>query len=164
MNFIVVDSYFMWEEILRAVPVFLSSMIKFIFGPIGGKAAGLHLITTMIVTAAAMMTVVIAFTYFGEFLREKIINRLRKKKSVEEQPKKTAGFFTKYGLAGIAMLTPIILTPIGGTLLAVGVSSNREKIILYMLVSACVWSVLLTLAVYFGYDAVMDIIHRVQPV
>jgi membrane protein DedA with SNARE-associated domain len=155
----------MWEEVLRAVPVFLSSMIKFIFGPIGGKAAGLHLITTMIVTAASMMTVVVAFTYFGEFLREKIIHRfLRKKKTVDEADKKKTGFFSKYGLAGIAMLTPIILTPIGGTLLAVGVSPNREKIIFYMLVSACVWSVLLTLAVYFGYDAVMDIIHKLQPV
>ena len=65
----------MWEEILKAFSVYLSAMVKFIFGPIGGKAAGLHLITTMVVTAAGMMTVVVAFTYFGEFIREKIINR-----------------------------------------------------------------------------------------
>jgi membrane protein DedA with SNARE-associated domain len=154
----------MWEEVLKAFSVYLSSMIKFIFGPIGGKAAGLHLITTMVVTATGMMTVVFAFTYFGEFLREKIINRFSKKKSSEEPHKKNAGFFTKYGLAGIALLTPVILTPIGGTLLAVSVSSNREKIIFYMLISACVWSVLLTLAVYFGYDVVMNFVNKVQPV
>ena len=155
----------MWGEILKAFSVYLSAMIKFIFGPIGGKAAGLHLITTMVVTAAGMMTMVVAFTYFGEYLRAKILHRFfPKRESTEKSPKKRSAFFTKYGLAGIAFLTPIILTPIGGTLLAVSVSSNREKIILYMFISACAWSVILTLAVYFGYDAVMNAIDKVQPV
>lgn len=155
----------MWAEILKALSVYVSSMIKFIFGPIGGKAAGLHLITTMVVTAAGMMTVVIAFTYFGEYIR-KIISRWtsKGKEPKGDAPKKKSDFFRKYGLAGIAFFTPIILTPIGGTLLAVGISPNREKIIFYMLISACVWSVILTLAVYFGYDAVMNIINKVQPV
>jgi len=106
----------MWEEILMAFSVYLSSMIKFIFGPIGGKAAGLHLITTMVVTAAGMMTVVLAFTYFGEFLRAKILHRFFPKKELQEKaPTNRSAFFTKYGLAGIALLTPVILTPIGGT-------------------------------------------------
>lgn len=148
---------------MKAASVYLSSMIKFIFGPIGGKAAGLHLITTMIVTTAGMMTVVVAFTYFGEFIRKKIMDRIFKKKESKSDPNKRT-VMTKYGLAGIAFLTPIILTPIGGTLLAVGVSPNREKIIFYMLISACAWSVILTFAVYFGYDAVMNFIRSVQPV
>jgi membrane protein DedA with SNARE-associated domain len=155
----------MWEEILKAFSVYLSATFKFIFGPIGGKAAGLHVITTMVVTAAGMMTAVFAFTYFGEYIRAKILHRFfPKKEAAEKSPKKRSAFLTKYGLAGIAFLTPIILTPIGGTLLAVSVSSNREKIIFYMLISACAWSVILTLAVYFGYDAVMNAINKVQPV
>ena len=155
----------MWEEILKAFSVYLSSMIKFIFGPIGGKAAGLHLITTVVVTAAGMMTVVVAFTYFGEFIRNRILDRVfKKKKPATDMAPPKVGFFKKYGLAGIAFFTPIILTPIGGTLLAVGISTNREKIILYMLISACVWSIILTCAVYFGYDAVMNFINKVQPV
>jgi len=155
----------MWEEILKAFSVYLSSMIKFIFGPIGGKAAGLHLITTVVVTAAGMMTVVVAFTYFGEFIRNRILDRIfKKKKPASDMAPPKAGFFKKYGLVGIAFFTPIILTPIGGTLLAVGISTNREKIILYMLMSACVWSIILTCAVYFGYDAVMNFINKVQPV
>ncbi len=155
----------MWGEILKALSVYLSSMIKFIFGPIGGKTAGLHLLTTMVVTAAGMMTMVIAFTYFGEYLRNKILYRFFPKKAdAGDSSKKSSAFFKKYGLAGIAFLTPVILTPIGGTLLAVSVSSNREKIIFYMFISACVWSVILTFAVYFGYDAIMNAINKVQPV
>jgi membrane protein DedA with SNARE-associated domain len=154
----------MWEEILKTLTVYLWSMVKFFFGPIGGKAAGLHIVTAMIVTVAGMMTVVVLFTYFGEFIREKIIERIFKKKANNKPPKKKSNFLTKYGLVGVAALTPILLSPIGGTLIAVGISPNRERIIIYMFISACVWSVLLTCAVYFGYDAVMLYIKKVQPV
>ncbi len=153
----------MWEEILKAISlVFLPSMLKFIFGPIGGKAAGLHLVTTMIGTAAGMMASVVAFTYFGEFLRTKILSRFTKKEKPEQEQRKN--FFKKYGLAGIAIFTPVILTPIGGTILAVSFTSNRGKILLYMLISACAWSAIITAAVYFGYDAVVRLIKDIQPV
>ncbi len=155
----------MWEEILRALPVYLMSMLKFIFGPVLGKAAGLNLFTTMIVTAGGMMTAVFAFTYFGKFIREKILNRFFPEKTNEpKQNKKIVVVLKKYGLAGIAFLTPVILTPIGGTLLAVGLGNRRDKIIVYMLISGSIWSVLLTLAVYFGYDAVVELIKKFQPV
>ena len=153
----------MWEEILKVLSVYLSSMVKFIFGPIGGKAAGLHIITTMVITGSGMMTVVVGFTYFGEYIRKRVLDRVfRKSRPKEDLSKKKSGFFMKYGLAGIAILTPLILTPLGGTLLAVSVSRNREKIIFYMLISACVWSVILTMAVYFGYDAIMRFVHDVE--
>jgi flagellar biosynthesis protein FlhB len=156
----------MWEEILKAFSlVYLPSTLKFIFGPIGGKAANLHLITTMIGTMAGMMTVVILFTYFGGFIR-KALSRVFKKEEKKKAPteKKYVQIFRRYGLAGIAFLTPVILTPIGGTLLAVSFTTNREKILLFMFISACAWSAVLTLAVYFGYDAVMHFINQIQPV
>ncbi|GIL22441.1 MAG: hypothetical protein BroJett042_09540 [Bacteroidota bacterium] len=153
----------MWDEILKATSVYFSSMIKFIFGPIGGKAAGLHLITTMVVTTAGMMTMVTAFTYFGDFIRKRIIERFRKPKPADETVASKRNFFKRYGLAGVAFLTPVILTPIGGTILAVSISPKREKILLYMLISAGVWSVILTCAVYFGYDAVMEWVDKMQP-
>ena len=154
----------MWEEILKTFTVYLWSMVKFFFGPIGGKAAGLHIITTMIITVAGMMRVVVAFTYFGEIIRERIWNRLFRKRVSDKPPKEKSNFLKKYGLVGVAALTPILLSPIGGTLIAVSVSPNREKIIIYMFVSACIWSVILTSAVYFGYDAVMNFVRSVQPV
>ena len=157
----------MWSEILKSLSVYLSSMLKFIFGPLGGKAAGLSMITTMVVTTAGMMTVVIAFTYFGKFIREQIINRFfRRKENKEPGTGRWASFSKKYGIAGVAFLTPLLLTPIGGALLAVSIGgeTNRKRIILYMFISASVWSVLLTLAVYLGYDAFMRFIGRLQPV
>jgi hypothetical protein len=155
----------MWGEILKAFyAVFLPSTLKFIFGPIAGKAAGLNIIITMIATALGMMTSVIAFTFFGEYLRKWLSPFFKKKDGKPGNRRKYVLLFKKYGLSGIAFLTPILLTPIGGTLLAVGFSPDRKKIILFMLVSACAWAVVLTMAVYFGYDAVMRFINRIQPV
>ncbi len=150
----------MWEEILKAVPVYLSSMLKFIFGPIGGYAAGLNLITTILTTVAGMMTVVLSFTYAGNWLRDNVINRFfGKRKKFSESNRKFVKIWKKYGLIGVAALTPIILTPIGGSILAVSSGSPKEKIVLFMFISASIWSVIFSVAIYFfGNEVLPDFV------
>ena len=150
----------MWEEILKAIPVYLSSMLKFIFGPIGGYAAGLNLLTTILATVAGMMTVVLSFTYAGNWLRERVINRFFKKsKKFSGSNRKFVKIWKKYGLVGVAALTPIILTPIGGSILAVSSGSPKEKIVLFMFISATVWSVIFSVAIYFfGNEVLPDFV------
>jgi membrane protein DedA with SNARE-associated domain len=149
----------MWEEILRAIPVFLSSMVKFILGPIGGYAAGLTLTTTILTTVAGMMTSVLAFTFFGDWLRDKVFHRLMKNRHSPDRFKRFSGIWKKYGIAGVAILTPIILTPIGGTLLAVSMGTPRDKLIFYMFLSAAFWSVAFSSAIYFfGNEILPDFI------
>ena len=145
----------MWQEILRAIPVYLSSMPKFIFGPLGGYAAGLNLITTILTTVSGTMTVVFLFTFFGNWIRTKIFGRFRKRKINLERAARLEKIWKKYGLAGVALLTPIVLTPIGGTLLAVSSGSPRDKIIYYMFVSASFWSVVISMAIYFFGNEVL---------
>jgi membrane protein DedA with SNARE-associated domain len=97
-----------------------------------------------------MMTVVFSFTYAGTWLREKVIHRFfGKRKIFSQNSRKFVRIWKKYGLVGVALLTPVLLTPIGGTLLAVSSGSPKEKIIIFMFVSASVWSILLSVAVYF---------------
>ncbi|HEY5691881.1 MAG TPA: hypothetical protein VIS49_10520 [Cyclobacteriaceae bacterium] len=154
----------MIEEILKAFSlVVLPSTIKFIFGPFAGKAAGLHLLTTMIGTASGMMVSVVAFTYFGEFIRAKIL-RYFGKKNERLSERERSNFIKKYGLLGISILTPIVLTPIGGTILAVSITPNKKKILLFMLISSLFWSAVITAAVYFGYDAIIKFVKQIQPV
>jgi hypothetical protein len=135
----------MWEEIVKAIPIYFSAMIKFIVGPVGGYMVGLSLFTTIITTVASMMSVVLAFSFFGEFLRTKVFARFFvNRKKFSERNRKVITFWRKYGLPGVAALTPILLTPIGGTLIALSFGTPREKLILYMFVSAAVWSVVLS--------------------
>lgn len=147
---------FMLQEILRAIPIYFSSMLKFIFGPVGGYAAGLTLTTTILTTVAGTMTVVFLFTFFGNWIRKHVFGRLRKpRKSDQKKAAKLERLWQRYGLAGVALLTPIVLTPIGGTLLAVSSGSPKDKIVYYMFVSASVWSVVISMAIYFFGNEVL---------
>jgi membrane protein DedA with SNARE-associated domain len=144
----------MLEEILKAIPVYLSSMLKFILGPIGGYAAGLHIITTMVVTILGMMTIVFLLTYSGNWLKRKVLSKFQKKKD-DGHEKRFVHIWKKYGLTGVALLTPVILTPIGGTLLALSSGSPKEKIIIYMALSAAFWAVVFSVIIYFFGNQVL---------
>lgn len=147
----------MWEELARAIPVYFSSMLKFILGPVGGYLAKLNMITTILTTVSGMMTVVLAFAFFGDLIKKHVINRYFKRKNrFSDQNRKFVRIWRKYGLLGVAALTPLLLTPIGGALLAVGFGSPRDKLIIYMFVSASVWSVTLTVLIYFLGDTAIN--------
>jgi membrane protein DedA with SNARE-associated domain len=142
----------MAEEILKAIPVFLSSALKFILGPLEGYGLHLHFITTVVATIAGMMVSVVAFTYFGDWLRHGLLRRFFQKKNedpkAEKKRSRFAGFIAKYGLGGVAFLTPVFLTPIGGTVIAVGLGKSKNKILLFMLTSAIFWALVFTSIVY----------------
>ena len=147
----------MWEEILKAFSVYFSSMIKFIFGPLGGYAAKFNIITTILLTVAGTMTVVLAFAFFGDFIRQRVLRRFINNKKFSERNRKYVTIWRRYGLLGVAALTPILLTPIGGTILAISFGTHRNKLILYMFVSASVWAVIFSIVVYlFGNEVFPD--------
>ena len=147
----------MWEEILKGFSVYFSSMIKFIFGPLGGYAAKFNIITTILLTVAGTMTVVLAFAFFGDFIRQRVLRRFINNKKFSERNRKYVTIWRRYGLLGVAALTPILLTPIGGTILAISFGTHRNKLILYMFVSASVWAVIFSIVVYlFGNEVFPD--------
>lgn len=140
----------MWETILKILSVYFSTMLKFIFGPLGGYAAGLNFLTTVLATVAGMMTVVFLFTFFGGWLRKNVLSKFSKKQSkFSVNNKRFVTIWKKYGLVGVAILTPLILTPIGGTILAVSSGSPKDKIIIYMFISAAAWALTYSGIIYF---------------
>lgn len=155
----------MLGELLKVLSLYLMSMLKFILGPLGGYAEGVNIFLTMLATAGGMMTVVMVLTFFGDTIQrwlqkirqwfgKRIPNKTRQ--TEQEGQHRWRDFFRRYGISGIAFLTPVILTPIGGTLLAVGFGIPRRKVVMAMLVSALFWSVLLTFGVYYGIDTVVS--------
>lgn len=150
----------MWEHILKILSIYLLTMLKFIAGPLGGYAAGLNMLTTILITVAGMMTVVLAFAFFGDFLRAKVLSRLFKnKKRFSERNRKFVRIWKKYGLPGVAILTPLMLTPIVGTIIAVSFGTPKDKLIVYMFISASVAATVLTFIVYmFGNSVFPDIV------
>ena len=150
----------MGEHILKIISIYLLSMLKFIAGPLGGYAAGLNMLTTILITVAGTMTVVLAFAFFGDFLRTKVLSRFFKnKKRFSERNRRFVRIWKKYGLPGVAILTPLMLTPIGGTIIAVSFGTPKDKLIVYMFISASISAIVLTFIVYmFGNTVFPDIV------
>lgn len=148
----------MWDDILKAIPgVFLPSMLKLILGPLAGYGLKINIVVTMIASLAGMMTIVTAIIYSGQMFRDKIERFF----SSHLRHGKLYKFIERWGLWGVVVLTPLILMPIPGALLALGFQQKhtKQEILLYMLISGAVWSVIFSLVIYFlGHKVLPDFI------
>ena len=140
-------------EILKILSVFFTCAL--VFGKIGMPAAVLifkfNFLKVFLVSSGGGIFGVIFFTYLsasilkwyhklrvkrGRIHRSKIFTRSNRRIIMIKQ---------RFGLLGIAIITPPILSPPLGCFLAERFFKNKRKIILYLSISTMVWSV----AIYF---------------
>lgn len=141
------------EEVLTILTIYVLCMFKIIFGPTMGYAAGLSPLLTVIITVAGMMTTILIFTFFGEKLRERILRRyLKPKKVFTPKNRRFVKIWRKYGELGISFLTPILLSPPGGAIIAMALGGSRKKTIGYMFLWSVVWSTIITYTFYYAGD------------
>jgi len=131
----------MREAFLTFVGIYLLSMFKFVAGPVLGAAAGYSPWQIILVSLLGMMSSVILFTFLGTRLK-KWVNRhfSKQRKLFTPKNRRIVRVWNTYGELGIAFLTPILLTPIGGALILVSFGSSKQKIFSYMLLSGLVWA------------------------
>lgn len=92
---------------------------------------------------------VIIFSYFGTAIRNWRKNRMRKK--IRKKPmnikraRKMLRMWNKFGLPGIAILTPPMISPPIGAIIASAFGAEFKKTVLYMAISMAVWSLLFAL-------------------
>ena len=133
----------------KYVSVIIASTIKFVGGPLTGVALGLPWFETAICTTLGMMLSVFVITYLGVAIQVFLDGyRKGKPKRFTSRTRLAIRVWKRFGLAGIALLTPLILTPIGGTALAISFRVRRGKLLLYMFVSGALWAVIQTAAIY----------------
>lgn len=144
----------MYEEILKLLFIYLLTMFKFIAGPSLGYAAGYNYLTTVAITVAGMMSSVLLFTFLGKLLREKIINRyFSNRKIFSRKSRRFVKIWHTYGEIGVAVLTPLLLTPIGGTIMLTSTGTKKKRIIIYMLLSGGFWALVISAIIYrFGNE------------
>ncbi|GAB3539521.1 hypothetical protein [Spirosoma fluminis] len=136
-------------QVAKYVSVIVASTIKFVGGPLSGVALGLNWLETAICTTLGMMVSVLVVTYAGAALQALMQRyRPRQPKRFTNRTRMAVRVWKRSGLMGIALLTPLILTPIGGTILAVSFRAKRSELLLYMLISGIFWAVIQSLAVY----------------
>ncbi|AWM35500.1 hypothetical protein DDQ68_18615 [Hymenobacter nivis] len=129
-------------------------MVKFLGGPLAGVSMGLPFGLTLLLTVAGMMTTVFIISGVGRvWVRHRQQQRrLRRVPIFSSRSRNIIKVFRRFGMGGIAFLTPVLLSPIGGTVIATLLGVPRGRILLHMLWSAVFWGGVLTLAsVRFGH-------------
>jgi hypothetical protein len=138
----------MSEYLITFAGIYFLCLFKFIAGPLLGAAAGYSLIEIIFVTVLGMMTSVFLFTFLGEWFKKNwTIIIKRKSKKFSKRTRNTIKVWKKFGIWGIAFLTPLILTPIGGTVVLTSFGVAKKKILFSMLVSAFFWSFIFGLSI-----------------
>ena len=140
----------MLGEILKYLSVYLVSMVKFFAGPLTGVTVGVTYLESVLLTIAGMMTTVVIFSIVGRAFSKWIAakRRAKNKPVFSKKNRRIIKIWNSFGVAGVAFLTPILLTPIVGTVVAALFGASRKQIFIHMLWSAVVWSALLNLMVF----------------
>ncbi|MDX5419841.1 MAG: small multi-drug export protein [Hymenobacteraceae bacterium] len=130
--------------------VYLISMVKFIGGPLAGVSMGLSYLETVFFTAAGMMTSVVIFSFIGRAASRwySQYRRDRQKPVFGSKSRRIVRIWRKFGIIGVAFFTPLVLTPVFGTIVAAVFGVPRRQIFIHMLWSAVFWSLVLTFMVY----------------
>ncbi len=160
-------------SLLNWLEVLVLSGIKFVFAPVLSMGLGFSYIQTIIITSLGGLAGVYFFYYLSETM-VKFYNKsiypyfsLKKKHKpidfgipVKSYPQKSKRSFTfknktivrtrtTFGIRGIAMLTPILLSiPLGAFLVNRYYGHDKKKFV-YMGVSVVLWSFLVTSVLFF---------------
>jgi hypothetical protein len=148
------------KEISEALSVFLMCSLKF---GIGGMPMAVFLFSfsfwkAFVVCNLGGITGVIVFTYFLAVIKKWFAKMMSKIRKPSTEPKKKFTFTNKmvvkakqkFGLIGLAILTPGVLSiPFGIFLSLHFFKKHKTKIIIYNAVSVVVWE--LVLYVSFNY-------------
>ena len=71
-------------------------------------------------------------------------HKLPQKRIFSKQSRRMVRIWKKYGLVGLAGLTPVIFSIPIGTFFMARLEKNRKKILLYMFISITIWSLVIT--------------------
>lgn len=135
----------MGELLFKYGTVIVASMFKFVIGPTTGIFAGLTIVETALLSTLGMMSSVVVFSYGGAAARDWWFTTFRHdRKLFSPRNRKIVRFYVKWGIKGLSFLTPVVFSPIVGTLLAVSFGEDKIKIIRFMLLSALFWGFVLS--------------------
>lgn len=129
----------MSESLLTLMGIYFLCWFKFISGPLLGSLAGYGVWKCILVTVTGMMSSTILFTFIGEYFKNLLSLKFPKPKFTKRN-RNIVRVWNKYGHVGIAFLTPLILTPVGGTLILVSFGTKKAKIYFHMLWSSILWA------------------------
>jgi uncharacterized membrane protein len=129
--------------------VMAASSIKFVAGPLTGFGLGLTMLETIVCTWLGMMFTVTVMLTIGRFLVQQIARiRVQKPKLFSGRVRYAVSIWQRFGIKGIAVMTPLLFTPIGGSLLALSFKVPTPRVLFFMAISGMFWAVVFTVMFY----------------
>lgn len=141
----------------KYISVIAISMLKFAGGPLTGLALQLGWVETAICSVIGMMITVSLIVFSSDFIQKiwvKFFPKKEKAKKFTKMNRMAIRTRRKFGLIGIALLTPLLFTPIGGAAIAMAFRYEKRDILIQMFISAVVWAIIQTLFFYFVKDLI----------
>lgn len=152
----------MAAEIIKYLSVYLLSMVKFFGGPLAGISMGLSFWMTLLLSVTGMMTSVFIFSQIGMLVSRWYVekHRAKKKPIFTKKSRKIVQIWQKFGIQGIAFLTPVLFSPVIGTIMATVLGASQRRILLHMLWSAVFWGITFTFALHELRHFDLPIFHK----
>ena len=136
-------------DFAKYLSVALASAIKFVGGPITGAALRLSWWETALCTVIGMMCSVVIVSFVGQAIQQRIQKRsATKSKLFSRRTRLAVSVWRRFGIWGIAFLTPLFFTPIGGTLITLSFKLSLRQFFLPMLFFAALWAIIFSLLIY----------------
>jgi hypothetical protein len=154
---------------LKILIVFLVSSIKFLFAPALSFSMGLNFVQTLLSTTAGGIVGVVVFFFFSKWIlqlysryffyyshivRVKIYNSLNvavpkliPARRFTKRNRMIIKIVKKFGMAGIVILTPILLSIPVGTFIATRYYSSNRFLLAYLSASVLFWSLFMSSAI-----------------
>ena len=129
-------------------------MFKFVIGPTTGIFSGLGVMETALLAGTGMTASVLLFSNGGAALRDRWFAGFRHdRKLFSNKNRRIVRFYSRFGLPGMALLTPVVFSPIVGTLLVVSLGEDKRKVLFWMSASAYFWGFVLAWALSVFHPA-----------
>lgn len=117
-----------------------------------GIAAGLPAIPVTILAFAGNIITIWLLILMTDHVKKWLQKRKENKGISEKKGKRARAVWKKYGLPGLALLSPILIGSHLGAILAMSFGGTRSKITFWMTLSVVLWSLTMGIASYYGID------------
>jgi len=149
------------DKLISSILVFLGSIVKFSMGSLTAIAANLGLGGSLANIIGGIIGIVV-FTYLGSYIQEYVVRKFPKRfgKKFTRSNRFLVKIKQRFGLGGIAALTPIVLSIPVGVLFALALTHDKKKILVSMLMSMFFWATVLFLPYYLFDINIVELISK----
>lgn len=134
-------------EILQVIGLMLIASVKFLYAPTAVYMAGYNFLQSLLITSGGGFLGVFIFFYLGELILRgwrKLFPQKKPKRRFTKGNRLFVKIRARYGLYGLAFVTPCIISIPVGCLLAARYYSHSRAVLPLLFVSVVFWSVVLT--------------------